>query len=212
VESSVNLIAFKADSDKPTATITRPADGASYKLGQIVNASYKCADKQSGSGIDTCVGTVPFGSPIDTNTVGDHSFTVTATDKAGNQTVKTVHYSVRYAWNGFFSPVSNSGEGLNLVHAGDLIKLGFTLGGNFGLSVLAAGSPSSVAVSCPSDTPHLVSGAHEGTPSGLAFPPGASHYSYGWQTDAAWAGSCRQFSLQLNDGTPPHLATFMFFA
>ena len=209
---AIKLIAFKADSDKPTATITRPADGASYKLGQIVNASYKCADKQSGSGIDTCVGTVPFGSPIDTTTVGDHSFTVTATDKAGNQTVKTVHYSVRYAWNGFFSPVTNSGSGLNLVHAGDLIKLGFTLGGNFGLSVLAAGSPSSVAVSCPSDTPHLVSGAHEGTPSGLAFPPGASHYSYGWQTDPAWAGSCRQFSLQLNDGTPPHLATFMFFA
>ena len=84
------------------------------------------------------------------------------------------------------------------MHAGDLIKLGFTLGGNFGLSI---GSFSSTPVACPSDTPHLVDGAHEGTPSGLSYPPGASHYSYGWQTDAAWAGTCRQFSLQLNDGT-----------
>jgi hypothetical protein len=206
---ATKLIAFKADSDKPTANITRPADGASYKLGQVVNANYKCADKASGSGIDTCVGTVPVDSPIDTTSVGDHSFTVTATDKAGNQTVKTVHYNVRYAFNGFFAPVSNSGDGLNLVHAGELIKVGFTLGGNFGLSI---GSFSSTPVACPSDTPHLVDGAHEGTPSGLSFPPTASHYSYGWQTDAAWAGSCRQFSLQLNDGTPPHLATFMFFA
>jgi hypothetical protein len=206
---STKLIAFKADSDKPTANITRPADGASYKLGQFVKANYKCADKASGSGIDTCVGTVPFDSPIDTTSVGDHSFTVTATDKAGNQTVKTVHYSVRYAFNGFFAPVSNSGEGLNLVHAGDLIKVGFTLNGDFGLSI---GSFSSAPVACPADSPHLVSGAHEGTPPGLFFGAASDHYSYGWQSDAAWAGSCRQFSLQLNDGTPPHLATLMFFA
>jgi len=99
------------------------------------------------------------------------------------------------------------------VHAGDLIKLGFSLHGDHGLGVLAAGSPSSVPVACPSWTPHLVAGAHEGTPSGLFYGLGSSHYSYGWQTDSAWAGTCRQFSLALNDGTSqPHLATFMFFA
>ena len=65
---AIKLIAFKADSDKPTANITRPADGASYKLGKVVNANYKCADKASGSGLDTCVGTVPVDSPIDTST------------------------------------------------------------------------------------------------------------------------------------------------
>ena len=58
----------------------------------------------------------------------------------------------------------------------------------------------------------MVAGAHEGTPSGLFFGASSSHYSYGWQTDAAWAGTCRQFSLQLNDGTAPHTAVFMFFA
>ena len=137
---------------------------------------------------------------------------MTGTDKAGNVTVKTVHYTVRYAWNGFFAPVSNSGSGLNLVHAGDLIKIGFSLNGNYGLFVLAAGSPTSVAVSCPADTPHLVAGAHEGTPSGLVYGLGSSHYFYGWETSAAWAGTCRQFQLQLNDGTAVHSATFMFFA
>jgi hypothetical protein len=211
---ATKLIAFKADSDKPTVTITRPADGAVFPLGKVVKANYKCADKQTGSGIDTCVGTVPKGSPIDTSSVGAHTFTVTATDKAGNVTTKTNHYQVVYTWNGFFAPISNSEtQKLNLVHAGDLIKLGFSLHGDHGLGVLAAGSPSSVPVACPSWTPHLVAGAHEGTPSGLFYGLGSSHYSYGWQTDSAWAGTCRQFSLALNDGTSqPHLATFMFFA
>ena len=40
--------------------------------------------------------------------------------------------------------------------------------------------------------------------------PASSHSSYGWQTDAARAGTCRHFSLQLSDGTAPNLATFMF--
>ena len=210
---SIKLIAFKADSDKPTATITRPADGADYPLGKPVKANFKCADKQTGSGLATCVGTVAKGALIDTSTPGTHTFTVTATDKAGNQTVKTVSYHVGYAWNGFFAPIANPGSGqLNLVHAGDLIKLGFSLNGDRGLNIFAAGSPSSVAVTCPAGAPHMIAGAHEGTPPGLVYGLGSSHYFYGWQTDAAWAGTCRQFSLQLNDGTAPHTAVFMFFA
>ncbi len=207
---ATKLIAFKADSDKPTANITRPEDGAVYKLGKPVTANYKCADKQSG--LDTCVGTVPEGSSVDTSSIGDHTFTVTATDKAGNVTVTTHHYQVVYTWNGFFSPIFNQGDGLNLVHAGDLIKLGFGLNGDQGLSVLAGGSPSSLPVACPADAPHLVAGAHEGTPPGLVYGASSSHYYYGWETSAAWAGTCRQFSLQLNDGTPAHTAVFMFFA
>jgi hypothetical protein len=123
-----------------------------------------------------------------------------------------VHYTVQYTWNGFFAPIKNEGSGLNLVHAGDLIKLGFGINGNHGLSILAAGSPSSVQVACPPDSVFLVSGAHEGTPTGLFYGFKSSHYSYGWETQNTWAGTCRQFSLQLNDGTPAHTAVFEFFA
>ncbi len=210
VEPSVNLVAFKADSDKPTVNIVHPAEGEVYRLDKVAKANFKCADKQSG--LASCVGSVADGSPIDTSSVGTHSFTVTATDQAGNLTTVTHHYSVVYTWNGFFAPISNPGEGLNLVHAGDLIKLGFGLDGDQGLSVLAGGSPSSVEVSCPGEAPHLVAGAHEGTPPGLVYGLGSSHYYYGWETSPAWAGSCRQFSLTLNDGTPAHTAVFEFFA
>ena len=101
---------------------------------------------------------------------------------------------------------------LNLVHAGDLIQLKFGLGGDQGLSVLASGSPSSTPVSCPAWTPHSVPAAPAGSSSGLSYNAPNNQYRYGWQTSAAWAGTCRTFSLQLNDGTAPHTATFMFFA
>jgi len=176
-----------------------------------VKAKFKCSDKQSG--IDTCVGTVPNGSPIDTSTVGPHTFSVTGTDVAGNVTTVTRHYTVVYTWKGFFKPVTNSSSSkLNLVHAGDLIKIGFGLDGNQGLGVLAGGSPSSTEVSCPSWAPHSVKAAGQGSSTGLTFGSSSHHYYYGWQTEAAWAGTCRTFSLQLSDGTAAHTATFMFFA
>src|SRR4051794_14164583 len=89
---ATRTIAFKVDAENPTVNISRPADGASYQKGKVVTASYKCVDKQSG--IDTCVGTVPNGSNIDTSTAGTHTFTVTATDNAGNETTKSVSYEV----------------------------------------------------------------------------------------------------------------------
>ena len=206
---STKLLAFKVDAVKPTVNITKPVDGAVYKLGKVLAAKYKCTDNQSG--IDTCVGTVANGSPIDTSTAGTHSFTVTGTDKAGNVTTKTVHYTVFYRFNGFFSPVGNeSSSRLNLVHAGDLIKVGFGLNGNQGLSI---GTFSSSQVDCPmSWFAHTVNQAGAGTAAGLSFGVASGHYSYGWQTSASWAGTCRRFSLQLNDGTPPHTAIFAFFS
>ena len=50
---------------------------------QTVPADYACAD--IGSGIASCVGSVPLGNPIDTTAVGLHLFTVTAVDRAANE-------------------------------------------------------------------------------------------------------------------------------
>jgi hypothetical protein len=58
----------------------------------VVNASYSCNDATSG--LDTCAGPVPSGQPIDTSTPGARTFTVTATDMAGNQGSRTVDYTV----------------------------------------------------------------------------------------------------------------------
>lgn len=53
--------------------------------------------------------------------------------------------------------------------------------------------------------------AGAGAGPGLSFGVASGHYTYGWQTSGAWAGTCRQFSLQLNDGSAAHTADFSFF-
>jgi hypothetical protein len=92
-----------ADATLPTITLTTPTDEATYLLNQAVSATYSCADEEGGSGVKTCEGTVPSGSPIDTSSVGTKTFSVTATDNAGNTDTETVSYTVTYAFSGFTS-------------------------------------------------------------------------------------------------------------
>ena len=94
---------------------------------------------------------------------------------------------VRYAWQGFFSPIANdSTQILNLVHAGDLIKLSFSLNGNQGLAVLA--TPATLRTGLlPAWTPQSVKAAGGGHADGLFPAPQAGRYGFGWQTDAGWA-------------------------
>jgi DNA-binding beta-propeller fold protein YncE len=78
----------------PSAQISSPVSGASYTPGQIVLAKYVCHEGTDGPGISSCAGPVANGQPIDTSTVGQHSFTVTATSKDGQTSTSTVAYTV----------------------------------------------------------------------------------------------------------------------
>lgn len=82
----------------PSATITTPAEGASYGQGQYVTASYSCTEAEGGPGLkpgaEGCSGTVPNGAPIETSQLGRHVFEVTATSKDGLSTTETVTYTV----------------------------------------------------------------------------------------------------------------------
>lgn len=77
----------------PTATITRPHDGARLVEGAVAHARYHC-DDAGGPGVGSCTGPVPNGGLIDTDAVGPHGFTVTATDKVGHSATRTVGYRV----------------------------------------------------------------------------------------------------------------------
>ena len=85
------------DGTKPTITLTSPEDGKTYAVGSSLTASYTCQDNTGGTGIATtggCVGTQSNGATISTSTAGPRTFTVTATDKAGNTETVTHNYSV----------------------------------------------------------------------------------------------------------------------
>ena len=90
------------DVTKPTVTITTPVEGATYDLDSVVSSAFTCTDDAGGSGIDTCTGDVAkSGDPINTSTLGSHTFTIIGKDKAGNSTTIVRNYKVaKHAHNG----------------------------------------------------------------------------------------------------------------
>jgi hypothetical protein len=90
--TTTKSVIIKRDATRPTAAITSPAAGATYTLNQSVTASYACSDPLSG--IASCTGTTLNGLGINTSSTGTKTFTVNATDLAGNTTSASVSYTV----------------------------------------------------------------------------------------------------------------------
>lgn len=85
------------DRTSPTVRIAAPVDGEVYARGAVVPAAYECVDEVGGSGLrpfGSCVGPVGIGAPVDTWTLGNRDFRVTATDAAGNVGWATNSYTV----------------------------------------------------------------------------------------------------------------------
>jgi hypothetical protein len=145
---------------------------------------------------------------VATGAVGGFTTSFTGRDRAGRGTTVGCAYSVIYDWSGFFAPVANTG--MNLQQPGSAVPLKFSLKGNQGLAVLAAGYPQSLPISCDGGTP-LGSPAQavSAGASSLSYDATTDTYTWVWKTDAAWAGTCRQLILRLDDGTF-HTALFKF--
>ena len=86
------------------------------------------------------------------NPNGTGSYTATcsgAQDVAGNSGSASVRYSVAFRWAGFLQPVDNLPT-INTATAGSSIPVKFSLGGDYGVSILPSGYPKVQAVACPS--------------------------------------------------------------
>jgi hypothetical protein len=111
------------------------------------------------------------------------------------------------AFDGFFAPVDNHTR--NGLRAGAAVPLRFSLGGDRGLDVFAAGSPSSRPVACDTQEPYdEVETTVTAGKSGLTYDAASDRYTYVWKTSSAWTG-CRRLSMTFVDGTTVSV-TFQF--
>lgn len=142
------------------------------------------------------------------NEIGTYTFTLTVGD--GLETASdSVQVVVIYDFTGFFPPVDNPPVS-NTVKAGSAVPVKFSLKGDQGMAIFAAGSPASRVIACDTTTGDdpLEETATAGS-SGLNYDPTADMYNYIWKTDKAWSSTCRQLTVKLIDGTS-HKALFKF--
>ena len=197
--------------DTLVPNITCPADVV-VSLPMNSTATSMVVNYPSVTATDSCSSSVTVNStpasgsvfPVGTTTVN-----ATADDGAGHTSNCSFTVTVQYNFAGFFPPVANL-PALNVVQAGRGIPVKFSLSGNKGLGIFAAGSPSSGPIVCNSSDPAtLLEETVTAGGSSLSYDPTTDQYIYVWKTEQAWAGTCRQLVVQLNDGSI-HRANFKF--
>ncbi len=98
----------------PAATITSPANGATYAAGQSVTVSYTCI---AGLGVATCAATdqngnsVANGDALNTSAAGNFTLTVNVTDTAGHASMTSVSYVILAATVPSGSPLATQPAG-----------------------------------------------------------------------------------------------------
>jgi len=107
------------DMTPPVINITTPQNDDIYLLNQIVSAGWS-ADDGDGTGVASESETVP----IDTSTVGEKTFEVTAEDYAKNTDTKTVTYYV-LGFSGILPPIKP--DGTKVFKLGSTIPVKFQL-------------------------------------------------------------------------------------
>ena len=192
------------DKTPPTITLLYPEQGRTYGAFTTTNAQYLCNDNLSQQSAITCAGTVPHGVPFSTNPAGAKTFTVTATDLAGNQATASRSYSARaMVWAGWVA--LRKSFILNRVAAGSLVPIRWRQTDGFGVPVSNPAAFQGLAVSvynCAHSGGAVVTlnDTATGGP-GLTYSASTQAFTYNWQSDASWAGACRRVLLQFANGT-----------
>lgn len=147
---------------------------------------------------------------VDTNTVGFYALTYSVSDPSGHTDTKVRTVEVLpYNFTGFFAPIDNL-PAVNEMKAGQAAPVKFSLGGNQGLNIFAAGSPSSVQINCNTNDPiSVVEETETAGQSSLSYDAGSDRYKYTWKTESSWKNTCRLLTVTLRDGSV-HTAKFKF--
>jgi hypothetical protein len=202
------------DSGGPSITLDRPLPNALFTLHDVVASSFRCSDP---GGVRSCLGRsdsgadAASGAPINTGSLGAHTFTVTATDMTGTTSTKTITYFVVGIF-GFKPPVDNPPI-VNIVTAGNTSPVKWSLkdaDGNFVRSLGSVTSVSSSAIKCETATTDPDPDAVQSGLAGLKYDLAGEQFVYNWQTQKSWKGTCRRLFIGLvGNGVLPY-ADFKF--
>jgi Tol biopolymer transport system component len=145
--------------------------------------------------------------------LGPHTVTLTVTDGNGQSAATTGTFTAQaaFAW---VTPTKGHPAIETYGTAGQVVRVRFRLGADFGLGVLADRFPRSQRYIC-GDPSRLIQGSSYLTRPfgalGLTFDPRTQVYTYAWTTRAEWGNGalrCRQLRLRLVDDTV-HRADFV---
>lgn len=174
------------DLTAPTIAISSPVEGTPVLAGSPVRAAYACTDEPGGSGIATCAGPVASGASF-VPALGAQTFTVTASDVAGNTATASVTILA-------FSRIEAPLTGMLRPGEGVPFTLGMGLDPRSRAAVLAEGSPVSRQVDCAD--PSMSLGPATAAEVKPAHVRNDGSLSFRWRTDRGWAGQCRTLELR----------------
>ena len=199
---------LKIDKTKPVITIgglTLENDGVVSSIGTFTLnqlATWSASDTLSG------LATEDSGT-LNTATVGLHTKTLTATDKAGNTFEKTIVYNVVYNFGGVLQPINSNGS--SIFKAGSTIPVKFQLTNAQGTFV----STANATISVKKVTNTVLGTNYEDVPvnstpnSGNTFRYdfSASQYIYNLSTKGLSSGSY-MITIDLHDGSEAKMVCF----
>jgi hypothetical protein len=195
------------DTTGPEVLLDSPAPDAVYLLNQRVTPSFSCSDAGV---VVSCTGSPLVGGLLDTSQPGERTFTITARDLSGRETVTEVPYRVHYVFEGFLAPVNNQPT-VNVSQAGSAIPIKWRLKDANGVAIRTLSAVRSISrlrlTSCATGGQDTIEDTVDVSVSELKFDTGAGQYQYNWKTAKSDAG-CRRVVIELADGTQ-HSADFL---
>ncbi len=151
------------------------------------------------------------GSMVSFTAIGACSIAADQTGNASYLAAPRVTQQVTVTYAFAFSAPTLEAPAVNAAPKTSAVPVAFTLGGSFGLGVLASGTPRTSQVSCaapfaalgPLTTADLGGG-------GITYAAPSGVYSFKWKVDKnRWGGTCRVLIIELTDGSH-HRAVYAF--
>jgi hypothetical protein len=161
-------------------------------LGAAATATPNATDGGTGVASQSC-------GSVSTSSVGDHSVDCTATDRAGNTTDVTVHYTVTYRILGFFPPAPNSKW-----KPGQTVPIKVALADAAGVRIPDA--TAAALVGNPCTVKFSASGVQAQSPTCMRYDPTCDQFIYNWKLGDTVGDVTLEVRVDHGTGTPASLS------